>query len=464
MASLQNEQIDLSYQGLIKTTDNAALPVNGKAVITDGEGNPSVLELGQQEAGITNATLYSGAATIGSDPINDQFVYGGTQDFSGATVIGVGGAAGLVAGTGVDSMKSADSLTTTAASAAGAQSIAIGNGASAALVGGVSIGDVAVGGSGVTIGDGAGTPTFTKAIAIGNGAATSTQDSIAIGTLAYVSATNAIAIGKDANAYGTAAVALGQGVNADKANTVSMKALDLQTASTPTVGGIIMTDAGSVERRLNITATGTLQIDSTPVGGGGGAAGLESGAGTNSMKSAATLTTTAATAAGADAIVLGNGASSISARTVVFGVGSGNTSFADESVSIGNNAQATGYYGIAIGPSSTAKQDAISMGRQAGKGTGASVPGERSVNLGHFTAATGLESVAIGSQSTASATGAVALGADVIADTANTTTVNLFQIAGYATMDYADDTAAATGGIPLGGVYHTSGALKIRIA
>jgi len=28
---------------------------------------------------------------------------------------------------------------------------------------------------------------------------------------------------------------------------------------------------------------------------------------------------------------------------------------------------------------------------------------------------------------------------------------------------YADDAAAATGGIPLGGVYHTSGALKIRI-
>ena len=31
-------------------------------------------------------------------------------------------------------------------------------------------------------------------------------------------------------------------------------------------------------------------------------------------------------------------------------------------------------------------------------------------------------------------------------------------------MNYADDTAAAAGGIPLGGVYHTSGALKIRIA
>jgi len=34
----------------------------------------------------------------------------------------------------------------------------------------------------------------------------------------------------------------------------------------------------------------------------------------------------------------------------------------------------------------------------------------------------------------------------------------------YATLNYADDAAAATGGIPLGGVYHTAGALKIRIA
>ena len=67
MASLQNAQIDQSYQGLIKTTDNTALPLNGKVQITDGEGNASVLELGQQEASIVNVILYSGNATIGSD-------------------------------------------------------------------------------------------------------------------------------------------------------------------------------------------------------------------------------------------------------------------------------------------------------------------------------------------------------------------------------------------------------------
>jgi hypothetical protein len=52
----------------------------------------------------------------------------------------------------------------------------------------------------------------------------------------------------------------------------------------------------------------------------------------------------------------------------------------------------------------------------------------------------------------------------------NTTYVDNFQVINkvvlrdYTNLDYADDTAAAAGGIALGGVYHTSGALKIRIS
>jgi hypothetical protein len=74
--------------------------------------------------------------------------------------------------------------------------------------------------------------------------------------------------------------------------------------------------------------------------------------------------------------------------------------------------------------------------------------------------------IAIGrdAQVNANADGAVALGAGAVAETENTVTVKLLQIANYSTMNYADDAAAATGGIPLGGVYHTSGALKIRIS
>ena len=47
---------------------------------------------------------------------------------------------------------------------------------------------------------------------------------------------------------------------------------------------------------------------------------------------------------------------------------------------------------------------------------------------------------------------------------ASTTGVSQFVIANYGNLDFADDSAAATGGVPLGGVYHNSGALRIRIA
>ena len=76
--------------------------------------------------------------------------------------------------------------------------------------------------------------------------------------------------GHNSGATATGAVALGDGVTASTAQTVSVKALETQTNSTPTAGGIIMSDAGGTDRRLNIDASGGLQVDSTPVGGGGG--------------------------------------------------------------------------------------------------------------------------------------------------------------------------------------------------
>ncbi len=110
MASLQNEQIDQSYQGLIKTSDNAALSGTAKA-IQDGAG------------GATNIEMSNTATNFVS----------GTVDFTGSTVSGLpsGGAAGLENGSGADSLQSAAALTTNAANASGAQSIALGDGETA---------------------------------------------------------------------------------------------------------------------------------------------------------------------------------------------------------------------------------------------------------------------------------------------------------------------------------------------
>ena len=49
------------------------------------------------------------------------------------------------------------------------------------------------------------------------------------------------------------------------------------------------------------------------------------------------------------------------------------------------------------------------------------------------------------------------------ASTSGATFVENLVVFNYASLDYADDTAAAAGGVVLGQIYHTSGAMKIRI-
>lgn len=280
MATLTGQQIDQSYLGLLKTNDNAAIGATPKA-IQDGAGGATNIELS------TTAT---------------NFV-SGTVDFTGATVSGLpGGSAGLENGTGSDSLQSASSLTTVAANAAGNDSIALGDSASATRQDGIAIGNgaaanggggdgsiaigkgslasanksIAIGingttssSEGIVIGDDVDSSFSDRAIAIGNAQnITNAADSITLGTQTDTSADSAIAIGRDAAATAIQAVALGRDVTAATAYTTSVKALETQTDSTPTAGGIIMSDAGGTDRRLNIDASGNLQVDSTVVGGG----------------------------------------------------------------------------------------------------------------------------------------------------------------------------------------------------
>lgn len=79
-------------------------------------------------------------------------------------------------------------------------------------------------------------------------------------------AANGIAIGFDTVADASGAVALGSGVTAATADTVSVKALETQTNSTPTAGGIIISDASGTDQRLNVTSDGNLQLGTTRMG------------------------------------------------------------------------------------------------------------------------------------------------------------------------------------------------------
>lgn len=245
MSSLINTKIEDTYEGLIKTADNLPIDANLKNL---EDGNGGVLPIQVSTTGV---------------------------NFTG-TVTGIPSEAGLINGVGANSLISSPDLTTTPASAPLGGQIAIGNGATTGnlVANAVAIGNNAVGGGGTAVGNGAQAFNAGRSAAYGANARSLGNESLAVGGDAFVpsSSTRGVAIGDNAQvtANTIGAVALGAQVTADKANTVSIKALDLQTASTPSAGGIIMTDAGSTERRLNITAAGALQIDSTPVGGGGG--------------------------------------------------------------------------------------------------------------------------------------------------------------------------------------------------
>lgn len=171
-----------------------------------------------------------------------------------------------------------------------------------------------------------------------------------------------------------------------------------------------------------------------------------------------------------------------------------------ESVSIGTGAASTGDRSVSIGRQAKAAANSIAIGNYSGGGSGSNsismaacsvnvqtnnavnsimlVPGTYGCELpsgatdaivlgahdGGGNRVTADAGIAIGKGTFSTAAGAVALGAGVTAATVDTVTIKKLQMLDYATLDFANDAAAATAGIPLGGVYHTSGSLKIRIA
>ena len=342
MGQLTGNQIDLSYQGLIKTTDNAALGAVEKE-ITDGVGTASTLKLGTTSA---------------------SFV--GTLDLTGATVLGGGGAAGLVSGTGTDSMKSADTLTPLATNLAGGQNaIVFGAGAIGNQDYGITIGTYAQSGIfSTTVGtyaEGSGL----YCTAVGPSSKATADGAVSVGQLTESSGAGSVAIGREAKANGAKCISIGSG------STIG--------PSTIVIGDALGDPYGSNTIAIGLNYPTSLD-------------------------------------------------------------------FRGDSVSLGN-AIYPSQFGVYIGNGAN---------HTLGGATGA-------IAIGKLATTSADKSISIGMQSVSTATGSVALGYQVAAATANTVTVKKLQMLDYATMDYADDTAAAAGNIPLGGVYHTSGALKIRI-
>ena len=186
MATLTNEQINLTYPGLIKTVDNLAIDGTPRS-LTDGIGVTFPMEIS-----------------------TTQINFIGGVDFSTAIVTGLS-AGGLVAGPNLNGgMKSADFLTATPAVATGANSIAIGNNASS---------------------------TAGSAISIGNNTSVANSDSIAIGTNCAALNGPAIAIGRFVSANGSVATAIGNSasVQADQSIGISGENCTVSAAATRSV-------------------------------------------------------------------------------------------------------------------------------------------------------------------------------------------------------------------------------------
>ena len=261
MATLTGNQIDQSYLGLLKTTDNAAISATSK-VLTDGAGNALTLS----------------ASTVGME-------FTGTIDFTGATVLGAGGAAGLVSGTGSSSMKSADSLTGGAPQASGPNDICIGNGGIANGTGN----SIFIGGGGQasdnSIGIGNGVVSINTSIALhdsaratgsrcisvgratdvsgnqaigisGEGGTVSGGQAVGVGSGCNISGTNAGGFGYQTAANATGAFAIGNGVNAQIAETVSVKELEVQTVG----GGITMYSPNGTAYKVTVSDAGALVV------------------------------------------------------------------------------------------------------------------------------------------------------------------------------------------------------------
>ena len=305
MATLTNQQINLTYPSLIKFDDNLGVQPTTAKQLTDGTG---------------------GSLPISVSQVETVFQTGTIVDFTGTTVNGLPiSPSGLTAGTGPDSMQSASFLTPNPANASGTSSIALGNAVTASQTSSIAIGDsgqssgsdgsikigmgnnatndglISIGNGGTVSGNlsigmgynaqvtgsasiciqttgfdfgsisGAGVlhlvpggystnVSAANAIVLGscqdNRARVTADNGIAIGRNTFTNGNNAVALGTDASATADNSVAIGAGIQATRNSFVSVNALEIKNST----DALIMYSPNQTAYRVTVSDAGVLVV------------------------------------------------------------------------------------------------------------------------------------------------------------------------------------------------------------
>ncbi len=164
--------------------------------------------------------------------------------------------------------------------------------------------------------------------------------------------------------------------------------------------------------------SGTVDFTGSTVQGlPGGSAGLENGTGTDSLQSAASLTTNPANASGNYSIALGEGASATRQESVAIGQNAAaNGTGSDGSIAIGNGAVASSNRSVVIGVNnSSSSSEGIAIGDDVDIANS-----DRSIGIGGaINISGGNDKVGIGTSATVGGTRAIAIGQNATADGSN---------------------------------------------
>ena len=254
MATLTGNPIKDSYDGLIKTTDNAAIGAVEKE-ITDGLGNVSNLKIGTTSSSFTGTLDLTGATVTGLPDVDTTYSIDSVQDGANADIklvdqLGNSTKVTLVAGDNVTLTNSGNDLTIDAPDTNTTYTVGsvqdglnadikltdqLGNQSKVTLVAGTNITltntgsdltiDAAGGGGAAGLVSGTGTDSMMSSstlttnaaqangnvgVALGDGAKANGPESIAIGNFAEATQTGCAAVGQYSEASATYASAWGR--------------------------------------------------------------------------------------------------------------------------------------------------------------------------------------------------------------------------------------------------------------